>query len=300
MLKLKDFDFEKTEVNINKIKQYTSEDNFMILAVEIFKEIGKITTVISCTYKIDKNNKPRKWTRDEAILGGLMVRLNKLQISFLDQVCQKRMETGMILLRCISETLININYLLEKNSEELSNKFIEYSLREEKRLLNKINKNIKERGQELPIEKRMKISIKKAFDTSNFKPEDVDETNRQSWEETIYKRAKIIGMEEIYFYTFSLPCHDIHGNWQNLIINHLEYENGEFAPNTDWSMPRPQVLFAICTLSANTNRTYVEKTLPDCPDRDEIKKILDDISLRAQIVDRLHEQYLQKNKRQCY
>ena len=293
MLQLKDFTFEKTEVNVEKIKRYDSEDDFMNLAVGLFKEIGIITTVISCTYRLDENNMPRKWTRNEAILGGLMVRLSKLQNSFLDQVCQKRMETAMIILRCLGETLINLNYLLEKNNDELSDKFIEYSLREEKRLLNKINNNIKERGHELPIEKRMKKSIERAFKTSNFKVEEVNENNFDSWEKTIYKRAKTVGMEEIYLSLFSGPSHDIHGNWQNLITNHLEYANGEFSPNTEWKMPRPQPLFAICVLSADTVKLYTEKTMPDCPDKEKVKKILDDINLRARVADELHEQFLQ-------
>lgn len=295
MLQLNDFHFEKTEVNVEDIKKYDSENSFMGLAVGLFKEIAIITTVISCSYRLDENNRPRKWTRNEAVLGGLMVRLCKLQSSFLDQICQKRMETAMILLRCLTETLININYLLAKSNDGLFNKFIEYSLREEKRLLNTINKNVAARGQELPIEKRMKKSIKWAFETSNFKPEDVDETNRQSWEETIYKRAKSIGMEEIYFSAFSLPSHDVHGNWQNLLSNHLEYEDGEFSPNPDWKMPRPQPLFAICVLSTRTDKLYIKEAIPNCPDREKIIKILDDINLRTRITDELHEQFLQKN-----
>lgn len=294
MLKLTDFDFKKTDVSLKKIQRYKSEDSFMTLAVELLKEAAIVTSVISCAYRLDANNMPRKWTRNEAILGGLMVRLCKLQSSFLDQICQKRMETAMIILRCIGENLININYLLKNGSDEMYNKFIEYSLREEKRLLNEINSNISERGYELPVEKRIKKSILMSFEASDFKLEEVNEKNRQSWEETIYKRAKNIGMEKVYFIVFSLPSHDVHGNWQNLISNHLEYENNEFSPNTNWKMPRPQPLFGICVLSIETDKMFIDKILPDCPDREKINKMLDDINYRARLVDDLHEKFLQK------
>lgn len=296
MLQLDDFNFTKTEVSVERIKKYNSNDSFMSLAVDLFKEIITITVVVSCVYRLDENNKPRKWTRNEAILGGLMVRLSKLQSSFLDQICQKRMEIAMILLRCLGEGLININYLLERNNDELSNKFIEYSLREEKRLLNRINNNIAERGYELPIEQRMKKSIKRAFKTSNFVPAKVNENNFDSWEKTIHKRAKIVGMEDIYSALFSLPSHDIHGNWQNLINNHLEYENNEFNPNTNRKMPKPQPLFGICVLSAKTVKLYIKKIVPDCSDKEKVLKMLEDVTLRVRVADELHEHYLQKKQ----
>lgn len=294
MLKLDDFQFEKTEINEEDIGKLDSEDDFMNLAVELLKEVGIITTVNACTFRFDENNNPRRWSRNEAISGGLMVRITKLQSSFLDQVCQKRMESAMILFRCIGESLINIHYLLRNESNELYNKFIEYSLREEKRLLNNINDNISKRGSELPIEKRMKKSINRAFQTSNFKPEDVDEKNREPWEENIYKRAKSVGLGNVYSAILSLPSHYIHGNWQDLISNHLEFENGEFSPNPDWNMPRPQPLLALCVLSIEANKLYVDKTLPDCPDRKKIIEMLDDINSRAKIVDSFHEKFLQK------
>jgi hypothetical protein len=294
MITLDEFQFEKTEINEEDIKKFDSENGFMHLAVELLKEVGIITTVNACTFRFDENNNPRKWSRNEAISGGLMVRITKLQSSFLDQVCQNRMESAMILFRCIGESLINIHYLLKNESSELYDKFIEYSLREEKRLLNNINDNISKRGPELPIEKRMKKSITRAFQTSNFKVEDVDENNMQSWEENIYKRAKSVGLGNMYSGIFSLPSHYVHGNWQDLMSNHLEFENGEFSPNPDWNSPRPQPLLALCMLSIDANKLYINKTLPDCPDRRKISDLLDDIRSRTVIVDRLHEEFLQK------
>lgn len=293
-MKLDDFQFEKTEINESAIAMFDSENGFMNLAVELLKEVGVFTTISACAYRLDESNTPRKWSRNEAITGGLMIRITKLQSSFIDQICQGRMEIAMILFRCIGESLINIRYLLEKNSDVLSDKFIEYSLREEKRLLNKIRTNVLERGSELPIEKRMINSINHTFQVSSFKPEDVNENKRESWEETIYKRAEAVGMKDMFFSIFSLPSHDVHGNWQNLLSNHLEFEDGMFSPNPDWKAPRPQPLFAICVLSADVNRLYLMKALPDCPDRQRVLALLDDLDFRVRIVDKLHEKFLQK------
>jgi len=291
-LTLNDFEFPRTKVNIEEIKKFDSEDQFMSLAVELLKEVVQITALLSCTYRVDEDGNPRKWTRNEAILGGLMVRISKLQLALLDQICQKRLEIAFIIFRCLAESLLNLKYLLNRDNDNLFDEYIEYSLREEKRLLNRIKENIANRGCELPIEGRMISSIEQAFNTSSFSPEQVDETKWQPWGEKIYKRAKSIGMEDAYFALFSLPSHSVHGNWQDLISYHLKYEKGEFSPEIQWSYPRPELLFTAALLSADINKLYLNEIIQKCPDKDQIDVILDDIILRVRVADELHEQFI--------
>jgi len=293
-LTLEDFKIPRTTIDIEEIKKFDSEEKYMSLAVELFKEVSQITSILSCTNRLDSKNNPRKWKRNEAILGGLMVRLSKLQLGFLDQICQKHLEIANILFRCLGENIINLKYLLAKSTDDLFNEYIEYSLREEKRLLSRIHENITKRGYEIPIETRMKHSIERYFKISSFSVEQIDEQKWKPWGEKIYERAKKIDMEEIYFAMFSLPSHSVHGNWQDLITYHLDYENGEFSPETQWGYPRPQPLFAIALLSAEINKLYLDEIIPDCADKDKINKMLDDIFLRNFKVDELHEQFLQK------
>ncbi len=291
-LTLNDFEFPRTKVDIEEIKTFDSEDQFMSLGVELLKEVGQITGLLSCTYRLDQDGNPRKWTRNEAILGGLMVRTNKLQRALLDQICQNRLEIAFIIFRCLAESLINLKYLLQRDNNNLFDEYIEYSLREEKRLLNRIKENVANRGYKLPIESRMISSIKQSFKTSSFSPEQVDETKWKPWGEKIYERAKSIGMEDAYFALFSLPSHSVHGNWQDLISYNLKYEKGEFSPKIQWSYPRPQFLFTAALLSADTNKLYLNEIIQKCPDKDQINNLLDDIILRVRVTDELHEQFL--------
>lgn len=293
-LSLNGFKFLRTKVDVEEIKKFDSEDQFTSLAIELLKEVGQVTAILSCAYRLDEKNNPRKWTRNEAIIGGLMIRISKLQRGFLDQICQNRLEIAMILFRCLVESLINLTYLLKRSSAEIFNEYIEYSLREEKRLLNNINHNIARRGHELPIEKRMKRSINQTFQTSSFSPTQVNETKWKPWGEKIYERVKSIGMGEAYLGLFGLPSHAVHGNWQDLITYHLEYENSEFSPKTQWSHPRPHPLFAVALLSAEVNSLYLDKIIPGCSEKKQINKLLDDIILRISVVDELHEKFLQK------
>ncbi len=292
-LTLNDFKIARTKVDAEEIKKFNTEGQFISLSVELLKEVGQITAILSCVYRIDEKNNIRKWTRNEAVLGGLMVRISKLQIGIIDQICQNRMEIAIILFRCLIESLINLQYLLKGDSEEIYDEYIEYSLREEKRLLNRIKQNIDKRGYELPIESRMKHSINKAFRTSSFSFTQVNEKKWQPWGKKIYERAKSIGMGESYFGLFSLPSHAVHGNWQDLITYHLEYKNSEFSPKTQWGYPRPQHLLVASLLSAESNRLYLEEIIPECSDKEQINKLLDDIIYRIRVTDKLHEQFLQ-------
>jgi len=227
-LTLSDFSFKKNEVDRDKLLASQSEDDFMSLAVELFKEVIQMTSILACMYSRDEQLNPKNLTRDEAILSGLLVRLMKLQIGILDNVCQRRSEIVAILFRCLSETVVNIIYLTKSNSSSLYEEYINYSLREEKKMLKIIDENIKSRGYELYIEDRMRKSILEAFKKSGFDVEKIDEKNSKPWGGSIYSRAMAIGMSEAYRGLFGGPSHAIHGNWQDLLRFHLVKEGSDF------------------------------------------------------------------------
>jgi len=295
-LTLDDLEFKRTQVDVEEIKRYKSDDQFMSLGVELLKEIGVITRVISSTYRLDAQNNPRKWTRNEAIVGGLMVRLTKLQRGVLASICQRHMEIAYILFRCLAETVINLKYLLVKNSTELCDAYVEYSLRQEKRLLSLIDENIRQRGYEIPIEAGMKRSITRAFETSGVDVESIEETRRDPWGENVYRRAKALGLEDGYLALFGLPSHSVHGNWQDLISYHLEYRDGEFEPCTDWGYPRPEPLLTSSLLSGDVCKSYLDNLMPDCDDKAFMLNKIDDFMLRTRVAYELYEQYSEGNR----
>jgi len=141
----------------------------------------------------------------------------------------------------------------------------------------------------------MKSSIERAFKISSLSLDKVDDNNWEPWGEKIYKRAKKMKIGDIYFSIFSLPSHAVHGNWQDLITYHLEYENGEFSPLTEWGCPRPQPLFAAAFLAAESNKLYLDEIIQGCPDKNQINSIIDDIIKRIKKGDELHEQFYKKS-----
>ena len=149
----------RVEVDPAKITAFTTEKDFVSLAVSLMVEVASYSCVAATTLGASP-----VWDRDHAAVGGNMVRLYKLLDSFLDQTCQQREEISWILGRLIFETAVNIRYLIANFSKELIDSYVKHALRQERRLFDRIQTNISERGSMLPVEDRMLQFICRAVD----------------------------------------------------------------------------------------------------------------------------------------
>lgn len=235
-----------------------NEDSFMHAYVELLKQtISMLFLIIGDKYSDDKKGLPIKITKDEAIIGGNITRLIKLNTSFLENVCNGKLEICYILSRCIAETAINIQYMLSEGEENVLRNYIKYSLITEKELWNIIKENIKDRdGEKQDIEKRMEHSILNSFDESDFKLEDV---NRSSKWKSIAKRAAYVAGEKFYGIYYGVSSHSVHGNWQDILLNNLEKEDDGFKLNLEWNLPRPQIMDLAISLNLKVVYDFIEK-----------------------------------------
>ncbi len=139
---------ERTEIDEEKIRSFGSETDFLGLSISLLIETGSYVCVAGNIY----SPKTYTWNRNEAVLGGHLVRLYKLIDGLLDQTCKHRRETSFVLGRLAFECIINLRYLISHASDELFRSYRRYSLQHERRLLTRIRENIDARGgQELPI-----------------------------------------------------------------------------------------------------------------------------------------------------
>lgn len=248
----------ETQYSKSELSELNNEDLFMHAYVELLKQtISMLYLIIGDRYSDDKNGLPIKITKDEAIIGGNITRLIKLNTSFLENVCNGKLEICYIISRCIAETAINIQYMLSEGEESVLRNYIKYSLITEKELWNTIKENIKDRGGEKQdIEKRMENSILSSFDESDFKLEDV---NRSSKWKSIAKRAAYVAGDMFYGVYYGISSHSVHGNWQEILLNNLEKEDDGFKLNLQWNMPRPQVLDVAIGLNLKVVYDFIEK-----------------------------------------
>jgi len=165
--KLELMEIDKTQINAKDIEHFVSEDDFIGLSIDLLIEAGSYICVIGNVMPANK----RAWNSNQAVVGGQLVRLYKLISAMLDQTCQRRRETSFIFSRMAFECIINLRFLLKNYSEDLLLSYKSYSLKHEKKLMNKILDNIQNRnGETLPIETRMIDSILRSFKASGVQP----------------------------------------------------------------------------------------------------------------------------------
>jgi hypothetical protein len=242
-----------------EIEKFDSEDKFMDAYVELLKQtIELIYRVVGLKY-CDIDGVPKKIDKDEAVVGGNLTRLIKLNTSFLQNICEGKLEICYIINRCIAETAINTKFLLIEGEERVKRNYIKNSLITEKELWETILSNVKDRsGDVLPIEERMQKSIQNSFDKSDF---DLDEVRRSSKWKSIKERANLVAGEMFYSVFYGISSHSIHGNWQDILLNNLKKLEDGFELNLQWNEPRPQIIDGAIIFNLDIVKIFCEREL---------------------------------------
>lgn len=279
-----------TDVSSARTDAFTSEDDFNGLAVELLIEVGSFICIAGNLMPA----KTRRWDRNQAVLGGHLVRLYKLINALLDQICQHRREITFIIARLAFECIVNIRFLIKFGDAATYDSYVRYSLRQEKRLYDRISKEIEGRGGEkLPVEERMLRSIDKAVKASGLSIEDLSPSRPRDWaDKNLYERADAVGLGGTYIGTFGGPSSSVHGNWMDLLEFQLETHHDEekFSPDFKWHNPRPQIGQTVAFLAVEAGREYFAY-VGDGP-IEFMEERFDDLSNRIREAARAHETFL--------
>lgn len=282
-------DIERTDVSEDELSAFKSEDDFIGLGVSLLIEAGSYACVGASTI-----GKEPSWDRDTAVLGGNVVRLYKLVSAMLDQTVQRRRETSFVFARLAFETVVSIRFLVKHYSPELIASYVKNSFKHELRLREKITQNIADRGGVItPIEDRMLKSIDRAFASAGLEPSDLDGYRERNWGgKNLYEKATDLGLEDAYLGAFAGPSHSVHGAWGDIYSHNLETEGDQkFQPKLEWGYPRPQLIFAMATLTITAVDDFFG-FIAGAEIQEEIRKKLTDLYDRIGRVDQAHERFL--------
>ncbi|MFH7041739.1 DUF5677 domain-containing protein [Paucibacter sp. JuS9] len=276
----------RVPIDPSAIGAFDDEHSYTGLAVDLLVEVGSHVCLAASILPPP----PHRWNRHEAVLVGHLARLYKLISALLDQTCQRRRETTFIFARLSFECIVNTLFLIKNDLPEVTESYIEYSMRHEKRLRDRIRTSIADRGGKvLPIEERMLHSIDAAARQSNV---DLDLINPpKNWGgKNLFEKSQEVGLEKAYLGAFAGPSHAVHGNWQDLLEYHLDVDDEGYAGELRWHQPRPQLLTTIAHLTVHTLREYFAKIVG--PAADEMAGKLPDLQERIAAFVNLHEEFL--------
>jgi hypothetical protein len=278
-------------VNEDELAASTDEDDFVQVAFHLMRELTSYVCVTACLMGTFPT-----WNRDQAVIGGNLVRLFKLFSALLDQTAQNRREITDILARLCFETAVNIRYFLKDPCRQRFDSYMRHSLRHERKLSDRIHKNMKDRGgQTRAIEERMLRSLAKAEEDSGILLSDVDLRDKGPWGgKHLHQKATDVGWAEPYEAMFGGLSHFVHGSWQDLLSHQLStVGEGRFEPALDWSMPRPQALLALSRLTISAVVEAIAY-LGGEEASDQLDPKLEDLFARLRLVDQLHEAFLSR------
>ena len=278
-------------VNADHLQDTEFEADFVGVGVDLLIEAASYLTIASSIYRDE-----RGWTLDQAIVGGNGIRLHKLIQGYLDQTCQHRRELSEIFARLIFETATNIVFVIRFGDDNMSRSYIDYSLRYERRLKDKIDTNITKRGGvRLPIEDRMLESIGRLAEASGVDLSDPP-LNKRNWaDRDLFQKADAIGWGDAYLGIFGGMSTAVHGNWGDIAAHHLERFDGSgfYKPCLDWSTPRPQGLLSLARIVVTVSHEMFAY-FGEEPLQDHFAEILDGVIDRVELATSLHEGFLAK------
>jgi hypothetical protein len=282
-------EIEVHEVDELAIRAFQHEGMHYSEAFNLFKEAAAYVCILANT---TVGSSPT-WDVRQAVLGGHLVRMFKLMRFVLEESIENRAELLSILVRLVAECVLNLRYLIQNDNRELIDSFVTYSLQHERDLASRIRDNVRENdGQELPIERRMLNSIERTFLNSGVDEADLPKKRVQNWGgKNLHEKAKDVFLGEAYLAIFGGPSGNVHGGWHDLLQHHLKVVAPEqFKANLEFTTPRPQPIYALTGLIAETLSGYVELLA-----HSEVGPLfarLSDLHRRNLLASNLHEEYL--------
>lgn len=234
--------------------KFRRELNFLDCSVENLIEVGSYISIAADVYSSERAT----WSRNEAILGGNMVRLYKLILMIVDQSRQSRGEFIGGLIRLAYETIVTIKFLIKNPTEENFDSYVKYSLMQKKKLHDKVTDQIAAAGREpWTIEERILKSIQSVFEKLEYSIDDIDGQNPKNLaNKSIYDKAKDVGLEKYYIEFYRIGSSFIHGNFADLYEFHLQPVEGGYKAVQTFKCPRPQPNSALALIACDTVEEY--------------------------------------------
>ena len=279
------------EVTEEMLEVCREKGQFGALVYELYKEVGRLVCVSSSIY-IGHNGDEIKFDRNQAICAGLLVRISKFMLSVVKLSSDiEHGETVLALNRCILESVVNLRYLLLRDDNGVYDRFVKSSLVGERELYDMIQENVEARGGEvMGIERSMLNSINATFDQSGVTVEEVD-PKAGSWGGSFRDKLTALGYDwRAYTVLERMASHFIHGDWVDLVKNHLLYKDYGFEPKSDHLSTDGELLSPVGIFIIEATREYLNKYF-ELPDADPLHQRLDSVQERLMQVEYSREDW---------
>ncbi len=122
----------------------------------------------------------------------------------------------------------------------------------------------------------------------------MDEVCRSSKWKSIKSRADLVAGEMFYSVFYGISSHSVHGNWQDILFNHLNKADDEFELNLSWNKPRPQIIEGPIVLNLDIVATFCNKEITNRNSANSIENKCAQLIDYLKMLSHYHEKLIQK------
>jgi hypothetical protein len=288
--------FRRARVPLDEqtLKGLKTRDDVWELTHRLMKEAGTYLDLVGVTVtRGDGDAVP--YTRDGAILVGHFIRLRKLVRSFLQLIALGEVYGAKALERLINESLITVLYLHVKSDPKEFDRYVRGGLGRLKEALELVVGDA--RGVDHALAPTVQSTVDYVLQTAGLTLAEVDVKDDRQWKVDARRRLQTVvhapfrgvSPEEVayleYLSMFAGPAGNVHGDWTDLILNHLKPVDGGFLPDLDGARPENDSMLRTAQYLGACLRMFVCQMLPPTDDTGWLAEMLKDFGSRVDALD---------------
>jgi hypothetical protein len=202
------------------------------------------------------------YTRDEAILGGLVLKVSKLGKAMVAMSAQLGSDRQLALAREVIEALAILAYLTADTDGARFDAYVQDSLVAEREFLRLVNRNVDERDSSWPIEESMTRSIERTARDAGVAEVAALPGRRSIGWPSMEVLLDLLGPN--IYPSYRVGSSVLHTRWLDLIRHHIRREtDGTFTLRFEDDHPRAEPLYGVGVLIIDGVRRYLERLRPE-------------------------------------
>ena len=229
------------------------------------------------------------YTKEQAVIVGLYVRLYKLYDALCFHVSENHGEISSIFIRLIFESYIRMEYIMTRGSDSARN-FIFVSYRVVQEQIEDLQEKQRQRPL-MPIENRILNKIRQQLKQDGIDENDLRRNKNWNLDGKSFRGLMgELGNDALYTYMFGAGSSMVHGDWKDLMANHLIKKEGFYFPYLDHDKVDPRYLCPISMWCLSATREFVEWNKSDL--EGYVGKITSELEDFTRRIDAHHENHL--------
>ncbi len=255
-----------------KLSETDDRTDFDEISWHLLARVGRLCEVLIDA--VERSPQGRQLTLDQAVVGGLTVRMAKLTRAIFDSTQVDESEAHSPLSRCLGETAITLRWLVWKNDPDSYRRFRADSFARFRRVLEDMDAS---KAAEDEPSRIMREAVERHIEAELAAAEigwDDVPKSPNSWGPKLRQRFEDLDQESLYEMLFVLHSSYVHPTWHEIRAFHLATEDGHVRLDNSYAGMAPIAAFVLARLVVEACRDAAS-TLPNVLDTEAFEDVAD-------------------------